>query len=72
MQHRIRKPGDPDFVSPNHCGCWFCNSEDEGYWLTSREWDAYVHRECLIEALRSNPEDQEAQIMAREFDIKGG
>lgn len=70
MELRIRKPGEPDFVSPNHGGCWFCRSKyGGGEWLWSREWDANFHKECLIEALRVNPEDQEAQIMALEYEV---
>ena len=70
VELRIRKPGESDFVSPNHGGCWFCCSKyDGGEWLCSREWDANLHKECLLEALRANPDDEEARIMALEFDI---
>jgi len=68
---KIRNPGDQDFVDPCSGGCWFCNSQEDGVWLFSREWDAYVHKECLLETLKRDPEDQEALIMAHEFGIIG-
>ena len=58
--------------SPNEGGCWFCNTidDDRNDWLFSFEWDAYIHKGCLEEALEKDPFHFEAVTMAyNDFDM---
>lgn len=50
-------------VSPVDGGCWFCYTEDEGEWLFDREFDTYVHKACLVQALKEEPDNPEANFM---------
>jgi hypothetical protein len=36
----------------------------------SIEFDTHVHTACIIEQVKSHPDDQEARIFAAEFNIK--
>lgn len=54
--------------SPVDNGCWFCHS-DEGNMFFSWEFDTYFHLKCLEQCIRC-PDDQEAQIIGREFDLR--
>lgn len=51
--------------------CWYCNSEEDlsGGWYFSCEWDCDVHYDCLMKVLKADPNDMEAEIMKREFNI---
>jgi hypothetical protein len=56
-------------VLPQDGGCWYCHTDFEPLEFTC-EFDANVHRRCVIEALEQNPNDIEAQIIANELQIK--
>lgn len=49
-------------VWPGEGGCWFCFS-DEGDLLFDTEFDTYLHKECLEEVLKEDPEHPEAKFM---------
>lgn len=49
-------------------GCWYCKQDTEPMSFTC-EFDANIHIACLLKALEKDPEDWEAQIIAREFEI---
>ena len=55
---------------PTQGGCWFCETDDDGHWMFSTEFDTYLHMECLKKALKESTEescDMEAEIMGREL-----
>ena len=50
--------------------CWFCNQEGSSMYF-SIEFDAYFHMSCLLKALSdTNFHNEEAQIIAEEFQIR--
>lgn len=53
-------------LSPAEGGCWYCGFGD-GEMLFSCEFDCCLHKECLLNALETDPSDREAQIMAKEL-----
>jgi hypothetical protein len=58
--------------SPAVGGCWFCHNDPAKIHLIytfTQEFDSWVHRECVIEALREDPADVEAQVIARELEL---
>ena len=57
---------EKESVSPAMGGCWYCHKQDD-VMVFSGEFDTYLHIKCLKAALRANPQDQEAQIMASEL-----
>lgn len=63
-------------VSPVDGGCWFCNTlndvDDGAGWLFSTEFDCFLHKSCLLQALAPKGDgssNQEANIMGREFGL---
>lgn len=55
-------------LSPQQGGCWYCGME--GDWLyMCREFDTLVHPVCVARALKHNPDDEEAQIIAQDIGI---
>lgn len=59
---------DDKRVTAAEGGCWYCErASGELYFCT--EFDTYVHIDCVKKALRDDPTDQEAQIIADEFNI---
>lgn len=57
-------------VSPIDGGCWFCETTDGRVHFT-REFDAYFHMSCLErEFADKSSYNEEAVIIAREFDRK--
>lgn len=60
-----------EVATPQNGGCWYCNLKDDKLSFTC-EFDAYVHPECVRQALEADPEDREAQIIARELEIEVG
>jgi hypothetical protein len=56
-------------VSPVDGGFWYCRRKDDRLAL-SWEFDAYVHTACIEERVMSHPDDREARIFAKEFNIK--
>ncbi len=61
------------FLSANDGGCWFCNTDDgpmaDGDWYFSDDWDAFFHGECCRKALRKDPKNQEALLMAEQHKL---
>ena len=58
-------------LSPNSGGCWFChnaitNPVDKGF---SMELDTNFHVSCLLKQIAEHPDNQEATIIAKEFEI---
>lgn len=53
-------------LSPNHGGCWFC-CDDFGVLYFTTEFDAFFHKECLIEVLKKEPRHDEAVLIKCEF-----
>lgn len=54
-------------------GCWYCRKRIVSDGLFSTEFDCWLHEDCLVAALKRDPKDLEAAIMAREFaDVLGG
>lgn len=55
---------------PDQGGCWFCY-EDSGPMYFSTEFDTNFHFACLANRMinRSEHEDPEARIIAREFNV---
>jgi len=51
-------------------GCWFCSRKDGEDWVFSFEWDTPVHLSCVVKKLRDDPGNEEAQLMAREFEME--
>jgi len=49
-------------VHPTAGGCWFCLTVDDGEWMFDTEFDTYLHKACLVQALALD--DREAQIMS--------
>lgn len=49
-------------VQPPDGGCWFCWN-DTGDLVFDSEWDTYVHRSCIREALKEDPNHAEAVFM---------
>ena len=55
---------------PQDGGCWFCSTDDDiSGWYLSLEFDSYVHKICLLEALK-NEDNLEAKIIARELGLE--
>ncbi len=46
--------------------CWYCREPAEDF---SWEFDCFVHESCIQKRLQQDPDDGEASIMAREFDL---
>jgi hypothetical protein len=44
-------------------GCWYCHTSDDTLVYDS-EFDTMVHIECIKEALRMDPNDQEAKFLS--------
>lgn len=40
-----------------------------GCFLVSREFDCYVHKQCILDRLEAVPDDPEALIFANEFNL---
>lgn len=53
-------------ATPSQGGCWYCHT-NAGKMYFSREFDCFLHIECLQKRLKEQPEDKEAEIFAREF-----
>jgi hypothetical protein len=57
-------PSNKEYRKPLPCtqgGCWFCNMD--GCNAFDHEWDTFIHVECLIEALKKEPNHPEATSM---------
>jgi len=61
-------PRQKGSVPPHRGGCWYCHNEDLDLRM-SREFDTGIHLQCIKDRLDANPDDQEAEIFAREFSI---
>jgi len=53
-------------VTPQASGCWYCHRPDGTLWF-SREWDTWVHPQCIWRQLAADPTDAEALTFAREY-----
>lgn len=51
---------------PDQMGCWYCHHKDSDL-VFSREWDSCVHIYCIQNAITRDPNDEEADIFAREL-----
>lgn len=52
-----------DYVTPGDCGCWFCSTKTDDM-MFDTEFDTFLHKDCLIQALRREPDHPEARLMA--------
>lgn len=52
--------------SPSQGGCWFC-CDDFGEMYFTDEFDAFFHKECLINRLKEGPNCEEAVLIKAEF-----
>jgi len=66
----IKQLTNPTFklLPPQQGGCWYCNMEGARMYMC-REFDTWVHAVCVARALKKNPNDEEAQIIARDIGV---
>ena len=53
---------DRGSTHPMNGGCWFCWNND-GDLVLDKEFDTYIHLDCLKEVFKENPHHPEAQFM---------
>lgn len=58
-----------DFVEPHNGGCWFCRTDTDEMYFDS-EFDTFVHKQCLEDTLRQDPNHPEARLMAYLLEVK--
>ena len=49
-------------AAPEHGGCWFCNIKNDEL-VFDTEFDTNVHKECIMAALKHDPNHREAIYM---------
>jgi hypothetical protein len=54
-------------VHPNDGGCWYCHTVEGNDMMFSCEFDTYIHKHCIEKAVKGDPDDREAAIIAREL-----
>jgi len=57
-------------------GCWYCHNNNEesekkglSRLIISKEWDCFVHPKCIMDRLKEDPEDSEAEIFSLELGL---
>lgn len=60
------RKNDQPVVQASQGGCWFCSRKTDDMYFTM-EWDAYFHKECLMETLKKDPQHEEAKLIKYEF-----
>lgn len=56
------KRGDSDYCWAGDGGCWFCYRKTDGL-VFDREFDTFVHSDCIVSVLAEEPDHPEAYLM---------
>lgn len=60
--------GKQEVATPQNGGCWYCHRKD-GSLVFDCEFDTFVHKSCTAKALKTDPRDREARIIARSIGL---